>query len=396
MVLGKNGIITKAQIAKIETRGATVEEARDMWRLNKETAKSSGGDTTAQTLEELIDSLVKQKQLTEDEKDIILGNEEKGIEAQYQVTIGSRTISFKEEGQITLVEMFKLVQKDNCDGTNCTKPEEHLHIGDYVDYKNPTSGKYIVPKLEDDEFGNDAVFEITNTKNQLNWQVLGLADDEKSIKIIASTPMKAESALWNGPYLTNDMISNAILNEASGLYKNNYAKEARSVSIDDLIALFGENIIEKGCINEIEKVEKEEVEDGEVYKYTQYHIKSVEATPSIKLIFDNTHLDAGNNFTNYEKIVGRTFYVTGDPIRMIMTDTTHNSGEDDISIERFALWDAESDTCYGAVRPVVILNSDVTKNQINKIDAKKEEKWSNSINWYTRSLLGDYFEYEER
>lgn len=60
-------------------------------KSTKETDKLANS-STAQTLEELINDLVKQKQLTEDEKDIISGNEEKGIEAEYEITIGNRTI----------------------------------------------------------------------------------------------------------------------------------------------------------------------------------------------------------------------------------------------------------------------------------------------------------------
>ena len=47
----------------------------------------------------------------------------------------------KPEG-MTVVEMFEKAQADGCDGTNCTDEAHHLHPGDYVDYKNPTSGSY--------------------------------------------------------------------------------------------------------------------------------------------------------------------------------------------------------------------------------------------------------------
>ena len=94
MLTGNNGILTQAEDAKEETRGASVEEARDLWKINKEADKQTESET-AQTLEELINGLVNQKLLTEDEKDQILGNADKEIKATYQVTIGSRTIVFK-------------------------------------------------------------------------------------------------------------------------------------------------------------------------------------------------------------------------------------------------------------------------------------------------------------
>ena len=93
MLTGENGILTKGNDAKIETRGASVQEARDLWKINQEADRHTE-NKTAQTLKELVEDLVSQALLTEEEKDQILGNEEKGIEAKGEVTIGSRTIQF--------------------------------------------------------------------------------------------------------------------------------------------------------------------------------------------------------------------------------------------------------------------------------------------------------------
>lgn len=78
--------------------------------MNQEADKLEG-KKTAQSLKELIDDLVNQKLLTENEKDIILGNAEKGIKAIGQITIGERTIVFKEKDITDIVK-----------------------VGDYVDY----------------------------------------------------------------------------------------------------------------------------------------------------------------------------------------------------------------------------------------------------------------------
>lgn len=95
-----------------------------MWKINQE-ADNQTESTTAQTLEELIDDLVKQKLLTEDEKDQILGNDEKGIKATGQVTIGSRTIVFK-----TIEILAGDVLKINSDA------EEEASKSPYVLYNN--------------------------------------------------------------------------------------------------------------------------------------------------------------------------------------------------------------------------------------------------------------------
>ena len=82
---GDNGILTQANKAKIETRGASVEEARDLWEINQN-GDSKLQNQTAQTLEELLNDLEKQKLITSEEKEKI---EETG-----KITIGSRTIEF--------------------------------------------------------------------------------------------------------------------------------------------------------------------------------------------------------------------------------------------------------------------------------------------------------------
>ena len=135
--------------------------------------------------------------------------------------------------------MFKQAQEDNCDGTNCTNPENHLHIGDYVDYKNPTSGKY---EYTDDDYTQ--TFEITATKNQLNWQVLGLSDDGKSVKLISATPVKTSDD--DLPYAFE--ATEEVLEEVSKLYENEYVKEARSISMDDLVQAFGSEFEETGYL----------------------------------------------------------------------------------------------------------------------------------------------------
>lgn len=93
---GDNGILTQAKNAKEETRGGTVEEAKNLWIAEKKANKEVSG-TTEKTLEEFINELVNNKYLTEDEKDNILGNVEKGIKAQYQIKIGNRVINFKDD-----------------------------------------------------------------------------------------------------------------------------------------------------------------------------------------------------------------------------------------------------------------------------------------------------------
>ena len=185
---GDNGILVQAGKAKEETRGASVEEARDLWKINQETDNYTENGT-AQTLEQLINDLVNQKLLTEDEKDQILGNDSKGIEATYKVAIGSRTIIFKN-------------------------PDiNSLKAGEYVNYidKNGNTIKCVV--LYDKDY---------NQKNSTNY----------GIQIISADCVD-ELTVPTGYETYNNIIS--ILYEKAQEYLNSdYASVARCVgSIPD-------------------------------------------------------------------------------------------------------------------------------------------------------------------
>lgn len=79
---------------KEENRGATVEEAVKLWKQEIIMNQKIGNSTSGKTVEEIVNDLVSKKLLTEDEKDKILGNEDKSIIAEYEIKIGSRTIFF--------------------------------------------------------------------------------------------------------------------------------------------------------------------------------------------------------------------------------------------------------------------------------------------------------------
>ena len=87
LVLGNNGIITKAKDARLETRAASVEDKKDLWKADKE-AGTYIETTQVQTLEELLDSLLQENLITETERNEI---EEKG-----HTVIGSKDIVFAD------------------------------------------------------------------------------------------------------------------------------------------------------------------------------------------------------------------------------------------------------------------------------------------------------------
>ena len=139
-IIGDNGILTRATVAKENTRGASVEEARDLWKQNKKIDKSTG-EWTSQSLAELIYDLVEKKLLTEEEMDIILGNEEKNIEAQYAITIGNRTINFLNKINFT-ISLYDF-DRNFIEEFQCSAMEDMTWI-EYIFYVEQDSRSFVI------------------------------------------------------------------------------------------------------------------------------------------------------------------------------------------------------------------------------------------------------------
>lgn len=390
MITGNNSILQKTTETKTESEKGQERESVALAYYSALAKKVSNGDSTAVTASELNDELSNDNSV-----ESVKGNNPIKVTfkstRQYKVysngTVEYAGIKSGDDTDKTLVDMFKQAQEDKCDGTNCTNPANHLHIGDYVDYKNPTSGKY--------EYTNDGytqTFEITNNKNQLNWQVLGLTDDGKSVKLIAATPVKEREDYI--PYVKNPTME--VLEEVSKLYKNEYVKEARSISMDDIIQAFGSEFGETGyLLREPDETLMGPLTD-EQYDYVSdlwnngayvlgdrdsgckiwYNApQMVTITPLVKLIFENTKLNADN----YQKVCGRIYYVSNNEGKILIA----NSGSHNIpDATGYGVKEINGFSAYGAIRPVMVLNEDVTTEDIGKIENKTEETWNYTFSWY--------------
>ncbi len=60
---GNNGILNKANISKIENRGATVEERKNLWKANQ-TADTIIKNTKLEELSKLLEDLQKENLIT--------------------------------------------------------------------------------------------------------------------------------------------------------------------------------------------------------------------------------------------------------------------------------------------------------------------------------------------
>lgn len=159
----------------------------------------------------------------------------------------------------TLSWMFEQAVKDSCPGgAECTDPENHLHIGDYVDFKqvvneylgNLSEEKKIVVTPEQSGYYEDQTYTLSNTGSrvaELNWRVLGYDASTKQVKLISGTPMKSDSDYWylfmgdaesclttdNKGTARLDSICSEVFGEVEGV------ASSRSVKIEDINNLLG-------------------------------------------------------------------------------------------------------------------------------------------------------------
>lgn len=242
---GDNGILTKAVQAKDATRGGEVKDYVRMAVAENVMAERTNG--TKRTRAEVISELSTQGKLTAEEV-AKLTDEENPVDI---ITIGGIDINFGElgsaSGKLTLAEMYDKAVADGCtnENGNCTDPQRHLHIGDYVDYKNPTSGSKRA-NATDTGYDTDQIYEAS--KNQLNWRILGKDSATGGIKLIAGRPMKSNNAEGD-PYLhlygaKGYINSEIVLNDLCSMYTTEYGT-ARSVNQKDVDEITGVTTDEK-------------------------------------------------------------------------------------------------------------------------------------------------------
>lgn len=430
MLGGENGLITRAQEAAEETRGASVEEERDLWKANQYLDDYASG--SSESLQELIDRLVEQGLLTEDEKDEILGNEEKGIEATGQVTIGSKTIVFGTAGK-TLVQAFK-------DG--------EIEVGDYItDYNQKLKNSSASVSVTEEETGH-AGTQTYRVDTSTTWRVLGLSEDGTQLMITTGSPIKkvmnsSGTEEWErdpylylnsaeGYYNTNDdLTTNNILDKICKIYDSTLADRTQSMRIEDINTAVGltldkeNNIMYKTADETKTPIQAYQGFFGQTYtyrlgdyapenylkekypsKYTSLVAKKANDTvdgtafmfsyedpsvvdPSSKLydiLFKGT-TSSENNAKSYwlassgVSLVGSSFCGFGPGAVCVGCAGTgcglfFSVGS---SLERWL-----------AVRPVVYLRSDVTVKDLTITESGTEETWTTSV---PNSYSGENLEY---
>ena len=185
------------------------------------------------------------------------------IDGKINGTTGSGGTVEGQEG--SLLAMYQKAQKENCDNADgkCNDAT-HLHIGDYVDYKNPTSGTAEVTSTESGLYGKDSngnetvnitqTYTLSTTKNNVKWRVLGIDSETGGLKLIAADPIErdANSALLTAVNKSSEnnllylkgaesyVYGPTAMNKIGAMYLNStYAIKARSVTMDDVNEVTG-------------------------------------------------------------------------------------------------------------------------------------------------------------
>ena len=200
MAMGNNGLITKAKQASEENRGASVEEERDLWKLNNGVQEYDKNGITKR-LDELL------SELGPDGKKLLSNDEIDEITRTGQIRIASRIIKFKNP-----------------------PISNYIKVGDYVEY-NPALGVDDTSKLTYESIegtlqrhGNGLKTQTFIAKPDIKWRVLNVLDE--TIEIIPKESLKKEEDDNSGYFMFGGPIgylyAEQELNEISKIYGYGY------------------------------------------------------------------------------------------------------------------------------------------------------------------------------
>ena len=417
---GNNGILSQAQKASEETKIAEEKEQIGLAWNGATAVKQAQGAITASDIEtQLSQNGVTNAEVSGDI--VVKFEDEDGTSRWYKIeNVGTITGPYNSEEEVptvaTLVEMYDLAVTDGCQGgEGCTNPEGHLHIGDYVNYQNPSSGSATAYAAQTGVEWNQTY----NVDTNLKWRVLGKDETTGSIKLIAETIVKeTEVTGENTPYFDiygaeAYLYAPDEMNNISAIYKNEYAQEARSANMNDINEALGMTdgkgnldankmkpynfLVAQGAIQYGEtigpfaennwtpeawisgKKPQESLQD-EVSGYA-YFIGEIPAEAGISangvkvenetlrsMLFDNVEPVTGNAYW----LASRGVFVYSDGDYACFGPgivggeggmTMAGVGYDTFNSNGFEY----GDSGVAGVRPVVILKSDINKDQIQKV-----------------------------
>ena len=373
VILGDQGILKKAKDGADRTRVEAIKEGKMLYETEKYMGETSGS---------LLDYL--------ESNGLIDAEERAEIEATNKLVIGDYTISFAK----TLVQAFK---------------DEELQVGDYVNYTPIAGTQY--PSLTNENGWADQTYTVDS---EIKWRVLGLNASETQLVLISGTPIKKDMDAsstneWDkDPYLYMKGAYSyenceEMLDNICGIYSNSLGT-AKSIRIEDINNALGV-VVEGNTVYVKGDASKTNIDVGGVlgnsYTYTRD-----DYSPA-SYINGKQHATAGEkeNYSTYGYI-GAGLNASDTLKNMLFSGTTPDSnfaksywlaspgsfgngsyaafGPGAVFIGRaYRGFDGLFDSASGwrayrlAVRPVVYLKSDITVDDVSKIEtAVTEPDWS--------------------
>jgi len=209
ILTGENGLLTRAGDAKEETRGASVQEAIDLWKINK-SVDNYIGDKTAQSKTVLLDDL--------ENKGLLINDERNRLEAGETITIGSKQISLGEEKSLS----------------------DQLKVGDYVNYGVKLTVQTYSTDTSETGYNSSQTFQ---TNKDMLWRVINKKTNG-DVEIVAVSNTLATDGN-TGLYLKGQAgflnAETVLKNLCDKLYTNTEYGTAESIDVDDINGLTGYN-----------------------------------------------------------------------------------------------------------------------------------------------------------
>ena len=385
LLLDENGIIAKSKDARNANRAGTIRDEISLWEADKVASENGAG--SHESMDDFLTRLKERGLISEDDIQTIKNTRE--------LQVGKETIKFPSDAK-TLVQAFR-------DG--------EIQVGDYLNYNDYVDeSKTYTTETNENGWADQ---KYTATKDTY-WQVLGLDETGEKLMLISQSPIKKEMKTsdtaedWETtPYLVlkgaySYVNCEKILNDISGIYSTSLGK-AESLTAEEINRLIGvtvdytnkkvyansdsnTNIDEWGVLgnqytytaedytpesyinNKANATAGTQTDPATAYYY-QWGNLTIEDTLKT-ILFNGTTSDA-----NYAK----SYWLASPAVDAGSGDADFGPG-----CVYYGYVDAGGDLFYSCgdwyayslgVRPVVYLESNITVEDLHKIDGQ-EEDWS--------------------
>ena len=346
-------------------------------------------------------------------------------QAQKAKDMAANSVIAEQEGMNSLMGEFANVMGEDSSNaellTEALKKGE-IAVGDYVDYKPEAHASVTVGTSETGYTNSKGMSEGTDQTFSQNasttWRILGLSEDSQHVLLTSGSPIKKDG---DDPYLVLESYIGAdncvnVLNKISSLYHNStLAEETRSMTIKDIENVLGgvtvtyptEENPNTGTVTL--NADSSHTDISAFVSLPSYTYETGDYTltnpPQSATAGTKINGDAYGFIYNYEAYQSLGIDIDKRTYDMLFAGTTDEdnyakaywlaspgvyaysdyascgpgvvfgglaaSGYRDLFVS-VGYWDA-----YGcAVRPVVVLKSNIKVDQIHKIEDPVEEQWS--------------------